>query len=103
MTALALEPQFEAGARAEDQAVQELVAETGKRDRLRPGAPGEDVDIDERSGWQRETEWIAAEFRVVAEPAAQRRECPAQGSQRVVRLREEQAREPLARWGQPSA
>ena len=50
MTALVLEPHLEAGARAEAQAVQQLVAETGKRDGLRPGAPAEDVDVDERPG-----------------------------------------------------
>ena len=49
VTALALEPHLEAGAGAEGQAVEQLVAEPGQRDRLHPRAPAEHVDVDERA------------------------------------------------------
>jgi hypothetical protein len=71
------------------------MTETGKRDGLHPGAPAENVDVDEGCRRQRQTQWIAAELGVLAKLAAQNRECPAERSQRVICLREQQACQPL--------
>ena len=103
VTALALEPHLEAGAGAKGQPFQQRVAESGKRDRLHPGSPAEDVDVDEGSGRQRQPQWIAAELGLLAQPAAQRRESPAERPQRIVGLRKEQARHPLPGRSNPAA
>jgi hypothetical protein len=65
MTALVLEPHLEAWAGAKDQPVQQLVAETGKRDGLHPGAPAENVDVHEGSRRQRQVQWIPSELGVL--------------------------------------
>ena len=103
VTALALEPHLEAGAGAKDQPLQQPVAEPGQRDRLDPGSPAEDVDVDERSGRQRQPQWIAAELGLLAEPAAQGRESPTERPQRIVGLGKEQARHPLPGRRNPAA
>ena len=94
--ALTLEPHLEAGAGAKAQTFEQLVAESGQSDRFHPTASAEYVDVDERSGRQRQSEWVAAEFGPFADPAAERRERPAERSQRIVGLRKEQAGHPLA-------
>jgi len=95
--ALALEPELEAGARPEGEPFEQLQSEAGQLDRLEPGAAGQHVDVHERAGRQDEAERVAAELHVVAEPAPQRRERPAERPERIFGLREEQHGEPLAR------
>ncbi len=97
VAALVLEPELEAGTRSEGQAVHELVAKAGERHRLHPRAPAEDVDVDERSRAQGEPDRIPFEPGIVAQAAPERGQGPAQGAERVVRLREEELGEPLPR------
>jgi hypothetical protein len=97
MTALVLEPHLEAMAGAKDQPVQQFVAKPGQRDGLHPGAPAENIDVDECSRRQRQAQRVAAEPAVLAQPAAQNRERPAERSQRVISLGEQQGRQPLPR------
>ena len=101
--ALVLEPELEAGARTEGEAVQKLVAETGESDGLHPGAALEHVEVDERPGLQSQLERVSAELRVVAQPAAESGKRPPERSERVVRLGEEEACEALARRREPRA
>ena len=103
VTALALEPHLEAGAGAKGQSLQQRPAESGKRDRLRPGSLAEDADVDEGPGRQRQPQWITAELDLAAQPASQGREGPTERSQRIVGLREEQTRRPLPGRRNPAA
>ena len=103
MPTLVLEPELEAGARTEGEAIQKLVAETGEGDGLHPGAALEYVEVDERPRLQSQLERVSAELRVVAQPAAESGKRPSERSQRVVRLGEEEAREALARRREPRA
>ena len=67
--ALVLEPELEAGARTEGEAVQKLVSKTRESDGLHPGAALEHVEVDERPRLQSQLERVSAELRVGAQPA----------------------------------
>jgi hypothetical protein len=99
VAALVLEPALEAGAGAKGEAVEELVPEAGQGEGFEPGALAEDLDVDERPGGEGQPEGIAAERGVLAEQAAKGGERPAERSERVVRLREEETGQPLAQRG----
>ena len=103
MPTLVFEPELEAGARTEGEAVQKLVAETGEGDGLHPGAALEHVEVDERPRLESQLERVSAELRVVAQPAAESGKRPPERSERVVRLGEEEACEALARRREPRA
>ena len=96
MAALAFEPHLEARAGAEREPVEQLMAETGKRDGLRPRSPAEDVEVDERARPKRQADGIAAELRVSAQLGAQDRERPAERAQRIVGLGAQQPGQSLS-------
>lgn len=97
MTALVLHPHFEPGTGAKHQSIQQLMTHSRKRDSLRPGAPSEYLDVNERPWQQRQMERISAELGMAAQLPPQGGEGPAQRSERVVGFREEQARDSFAR------
>jgi len=97
MTALVVEPHLEPGAGPKDQPVQQFVAEAGKRSGLRPGAPAEHIEVDECPGRQCQPQRIAAELGVLAQWATHNRQRPAERSEWVVSLGEQQRCQPLSR------
>jgi hypothetical protein len=72
------------------------VAKTRQSHGLYPRSPVEDVDIDEAARRQCQSERITTDLCALAELAPQNRERPAQRSQGIGGLGEEQARNSLA-------
>jgi hypothetical protein len=95
MTALVFQPHLEAGAAAKGHPFQQFLAEPGKRDSLHPGAAGEKVDVDECPRRQGQAQRVATEPDVLAQPTPQGGERPAERSQGILCLGEQQGCEPL--------
>jgi hypothetical protein len=72
VASLALKPELEAGAGAKNEPVEELVAEAGQRDRLRPRPAAQSLDIHECPWRQLQANRIAPELGVLAEAASKR-------------------------------
>jgi hypothetical protein len=101
VAALVLEPHLEPRAGPERQPVQQLVAEPGYCDRLRPGRCAQDLDVDEGSRRKGQPDRIPAELEV-SQPATKSGQRPAKRSQGIVRLGKEQAGKALPRWSDAS-